>query len=323
MEIILCDDTDDDKHADAVQGRENNAEMNASNEAMDSTTSDDQLMLTPVSDKGMTPKQAARRAESEKKLLEKQKAKEQRELDRQREKEEKELQRKQEREAKEAQRKREKEAKEQKRLAEQEEREMKKKAEAEEKEKKKQAEAEEKEKKRLAEIEARNEERRKRDEQKEEERRKREELKEEERKCREEEKRQRDEAEANRNRREAAVFANYFKVKPKVTVSEAPETGALTQSHQFMSFEIKGAMKVAAVTRRQLLPQERADLEGALSASVEKDELYLKKLKTGKHVARQSGKTWSVIDDEAQSEVEDELFLLGKLNRFTELNGTF
>lgn len=308
MEISLSDDTDEERRNDVT------TESIALNESLNSSTADDQLRRTPVGDKGITPKQAARRAESEKKLLEKQRAKEDRERERQREKDERELQKKKEREAKEEQRKREKEAREQKRLAELEEKEKKRQAEIEEKEKKRQAEIEEKEKKRQAEIEAKNEERRKKEEQREEERRKREELKEEERKRREEEKKQREEAEVNKNRKTAAAFAKFFvpkKADTKAADSEVGDKDVPVQVQQFMSFQIKGDMKVAAITRRQLSQQQRAELEGGLFSNAEKGALYLTELKKGKHVAQQRGKTWSSIDEEAQSEVEDEIFFLG------------
>lgn len=297
MEISLSDETDEEGRNDVT------AESNALNESINSSAADDRLTRTPAGDKGITSKQAARRAESEKKLLEKQRAKEDRERERQREKDERELQKKKEREAKEEQRKREKEAKEQKRLAE-----------LEEKEKKRQAEIEEKEKKRLADIEAKNEERRRKEEQKDEERRKREELKEEERKRREEEKRQREEAEVNKNRKTAAAFAKFFvpkKADTKAADFEMADKDVPVQVQQFMSFQIKGDMKVAPITRSHLSQQQRTELESGLLSNVDKRNLYLNELKTAKHVAQQQGKTWSSIDEEAQSELEDEIFLLG------------
>lgn len=324
IEISLSDDTDDDKRVESAQKETdtpsaNAADANAADESMSPIrTADDQMARTPGGDKGMTPKQIARRAESEKKLLEKQRAKEERERERQRERDERELQKKKEREAKEEQRKAEKVAKEQKRLAELEEKEKKKQAEAEEKEKKRQAEAEEKEKKKQAEIEAKNEERRKREEQKEEERKRREEQKEEERKRREEERRQREEADQVEIRKTAAKFASFFvpkKVDANVTVSKAADSNVSAQSQQFMSFQIKGDMKVAAVTRRQLSAQQRAELETVMFTNVEKDDLYLGELKAAKRVPQQSGKTWSPTDEEAQAETDDDLFFLGKISQ--------
>lgn len=300
VEISLVEDADDEAASETnVDGT-----STAVTESERSTVVDDSAIHTPTSDKGLTPKQAARRAESEKKLLEKQRAKEERERERQREKEERELQKKLEKEAKEEQRKREKEAKDQKRLAE-----------IEEKEKKRQADIEEREKKRQAEIEAKNEERRKKEEQREEERRKREEQKEEERKRREDEKRQREEAEVNKNRKTAEAFAKFFVPKKggaKAITAESADKDVPAQLQPFMSFQVKGDMKVAAVTRRQLSQQQRTNLESALFTNVDKAGLYLTELKKGERVAQRSGKTWSSIDEGAQSEVEDEVFFVGK-----------
>lgn len=320
VEIVSDDDTDEEKTSKSP------SDSNILNESVCSSLGDNQIMCTPGSEKNMTPRQLARRAEYEKKMVEKQQAKDERERERRREKEEKEKQKQKEREAKEEQRKREKDAKEQKRLAE-----------LEEKEKKKQAELEEKERKRLAEIEAKNEERRRkeeqkeeerkrreeqkeeerkrREEQKEEERKKREEQKEEERKRREEEKRQREEAEANKHRKEAEALKKFFvpmKSDAKTSDADAKQKEDSPSVQQFMSFQIKGDMKVAAVTRRKLTSQQRANLEKALATTCGKSQLYLSKLKDGTYETQRDGKTWSTEED-AQSEADDDILYLGKL----------
>lgn len=278
---------------------------------------------TPVGQK-LTPKQLQRKAESEKKLLEKQRAKEERDRKaqeakelRQKEKEEKEEQKKKEREEKEEQKRREREEKEEQRKREKEEREM-----------KRQAEIDEREKKRLQEIEAKNEERRKKEEQKEEERRKREEQKEEERKKREEqkeeerlkkeeEKRQKDEAEKNKMRKTAEAFAKFFlpkKVDAKMDVDTVENINSNDQAQKFMSFAVKGNMKLAPIKRRTLTTAERGALDNLLFSNAGKPNLYLNSLKEGKHVPGKSGKTWNGEDEESSSE-DDDIYIIGKLCR--------
>lgn len=243
------------------------------------------MLKTPVaavaaadlaSPKSLTPKQLLRRAETEKKLQEKQQAKEQRDRKlqeekeaRQRERDEKERQRKKERDDKEEQRRREKE----------------------EKDEQKRQERDERERKRQADIDAKNEERKRKEEQKEEERRKRDEEK---------------EAEEAKKRKTAEAFTKFFVAnkaiasKRSATAAEqldADDSSDSVRKMTFMPFRIKGNMKLAPTVRRSLPDDRKARLDVVIAAAAtaaETNELYLEQLKV--LVPETSGKTWPLED---------------------------
>lgn len=250
----------------------------------------------------MTPRQLARRAESEKKLAERQKAKQEREEQRKREREEKEQQRRKEKEEKEDQKRKEREEKEEQKRKEREEKEEQKRKEKEEKEQKRLTELEEKEKKRQAEIEAKNERKRLQEQ-----------LKEEERLKKEQEKRLKEEMEQNKNRKTAEAFVKFFvpkknDVKPDIDNEQLDQAQSTTL---FMSFEVKEGMKVAPVIRRQLEDKQRAELENNIKnqTKVKASQLYLAELKRGDRQSLSGGKTWIV--EEGNVEKSDDLFILG------------
>lgn len=251
-------------------------------------------------------------AGSEKKILEKQKAKEERErkiqeekLQRQREKDEKERQRKKEKEEKEEQRRKEREEKEEQRRKEREEKEEQRRKEKEEKEEQKRKEKEEKEKKRLAELEMKNEERRKKEEAKEEERRK----KEDERRKKELEK---EEAE-NKKKKAAEAFTKFFISAKPVEKSDdrlSVDSDVHPVQTNFMPFRVKDHMKLAPLHRKMLARNEKETLEQILEKDeVEsKENLYLGCLKSGKITPGKDTRTLGVEDDSS-----DEVVIVGKL----------
>lgn len=279
------------------------------------------LTKTPTLQK-LTPKQLMKKADSEKKMLERQRAKEERERKiqeekdlRQREKDEKERQRKKERDDKEALRRKERDDKENQKRLEKEEREKKRLAEIAKIEEQKKREREEKERKRQAELDAKTEDRKRKEEQREDERRKREELKEEERRKREDEKRSKDEAEQQKMRKTAQAFAKFFVAKKTdgKTDNEQGDRVEEQKTSNFVSFQVKENMKVAPTTRRTLASDERSTLEGNLFAGAPWN--YLKELKMGKRDPFKSGKTWTVNDEEQTAADGDEVQILG-MTRF-------
>lgn len=225
-----------------------------------------------ASPKALTPKQLLRRAETEKKLQEKQQAKEERERKAQEEKEARQL----ERDEKERQRKKERDDKEDQRRREKE-----------EKDEQKRRERDERERKRQADIDAKNEERKRREDQKEEERRRRDEEK---------------EAEEAKKRKTAEAFTKFFvanKATPKraATELEGDESSDSVRQMNFMPFRIKGNMKLAPTVRRTLSEDRRKRLESIMTESRKPavaDKLYLKQLNVS--VPEKSGKTWPTDD---------------------------
>lgn len=285
---------------------------------------------TPI--QNLTPRQLLRKAESEKKQLEKERARVEREDKLRKEREEKEEQRRREKDERKKERedklRKEREEKEEQRRREKEERDRKKQAELDEKEKQRERERDEKERKRLAELEAKKrkeeqkeEERRQKEAQKEEERRKREELKEDERRkkeeekrLREEEKRQKEEADKLKYRKTAAAFAKFFVPKKDGSKGdkETEENADDEQISNFKPFRIKEDMKVAPVIRRMLQSNEKGTFDKQLFSNISVNGLYLKQLKQGKRVPYKFEKTWLPIDDERkQPNDDDDVQVLG------------
>lgn len=291
----------DDKQKESESESEAEAEVDPNdtsvlNKSLMSCDEDAQLK-TPNGQK-MTPRQLARKAESEKRLQERQMAKQEREEQRKREREEKEEQRRKERDEKEEQKRKEREEKDEQRRKEREEKEEQRRKEKEEKEQKRLADLEEKEKKRQAEIDAKNEKKRLQEQQKEEERLKK-----------EQEKRLKEEQEVIKNRKTAAAFVKFF--VPKKTDGDAEPQDQMQSTHLFKSFQVKEGMKVAPVIRRQLEQEPRAELEKGLGnpAQAERSQLYLAELKRGDRQPQRRGKTW--VAEEAV-ETNDDLFIIGE-----------
>lgn len=211
--------------------------------------------------KPLTPKQIKRREYFEEKRLEKEKQ-------RQIEREEREEARKKERD----------------------EREDAKKQEREEKETQRRVERDEREKKRLAELDLKNEEKRA----KEEERKKRQDQIDEERKKKDETQKKKDlekEEIENRKKRAAQIFTKFFvpKTKPviaptatedEISIDSTEDVEQLVTKSIFKPFQLKVAMTLAPHVRIQITKKQISTLDEALKVSKNKNELYLKKLKS-------------------------------------------
>ncbi|XP_066907697.1 chromatin assembly factor 1 subunit A-A isoform X2 [Halyomorpha halys] len=178
-----------------------------------------------------------------------------------------------------------------------------------EKEDLKRKEREEKEKKRQAELKIKEEEKRL----KEEERKKKEEekkLKDEERKQKEEERRRKEEAKEEEKRKkegmtekEKAAFVNFFIAKKKQQ-SEGSDKPKESEEVIFMPFPMKSDMRLATNVRRVMSSGEKASLDTILSEANEKcQDLYLKELKSGAHLAQQTEATWPVVSQEEEHDV--------------------
>lgn len=250
-------------------------------------------MVPSVSASKPTPKQLHRKLEAENRLKEKLRLKEERERKaaedlekRKKDREEKEEQRRQEKEEKEEQRRQEKEEKER------------------EREEKKRKDREEREKKRLEEIEAKNEDRKRKEEQREEERKRKEEQKEEERKKKEEEKTAKEEADKQKNRKEAAAFTKFFvKNSTKASVpAVVVDKKEVEVRKNFMPFCVKEDMKLAPLVRRVFSDNNRCAFDAkVLSHSTsKKEDLYVDQLRKGLSKRGQSGKTWVVDETDVQ-----------------------
>lgn len=142
---------------------------------------------------------------------------------------------------------------------------------------------------------------------KEEERRKREEAKEEEKRRKEEEK-----LEVERKKQKAASnFASFF-VSKKHEVKQTEEE-SVVEAKNFMPFEVKADMKVASISRRILSECEKSLLDEKRDTDVQRSELYLEDIKTGRLVSRTSSKTWPLEGK------DDDIILLGKISLLCQL----
>lgn len=232
-----------------------------------------------VSASKLTPKQLQRKLEAENRLKEKLRLKEERERKVAEELEKK----KKDREEKEEQRRQEKEEKEK------------------EKEDKKRKEREDREKKRLEEIEAR----KRKEEQREEERKRKEELKDEERRKKEEEKTAKEEADKQKNRKEAAAFTKFF---VKQSAKSVVPTAVVDQTEvecrlNFMPFCVKEDMKLAPQVRRVFSDSHRSDFDTkvlSLQSKTKREDLYVSQLKSGLSKRGRSGKTWITDETDVQ-----------------------
>lgn len=161
--------------------------------------------------------------------------------------------------------------------------------------------------------EQKEEERKKKEEQKEEERRKREEQKEEERKKKEEEKKLKEEAEQSKMRKTSEAFVKFFvpkKTDAKMEV-DACDNDSNDTVQKFMSFAVKGNMKLAPVKRRTLTSNERTELDKKLFTNCEKGNLYLANLKNGNHVPGKTGPTWNAEDEESNTSDDEDIYIMG------------
>lgn len=238
-----------------------------------------------VAKKPLTPKQIKRREFFEEKRLEK-------ERQRQKEREEREEARKKERDV----------------------REDAKKQEREEKETQRRVERDEKEKKRLAELDLKNEEKRAKDE----ERKKRQDQIDEERKKKDETQKKKDlekEEIENRKKRAAQQFTKFFvpKTKPVIAATATEDEMSIdstedveqsvTKSCKFKPFQLKVAMTLAPHVRIQITKKQLSTLDEALKVSKNKNELYLKKLKSNSYTPFRSEK---VDDSEDVQFIDDQ-----------------
>lgn len=205
---------------------------------------------------------------------------------------------------KERQRQKEREEREEARKKERDEREEAKKQEREEKETQRRVERDEKEKKRLAELDLKNEEKRA----KEEERKKRQDQIDEERKKKDETQKKKDlekEEIENRKKRAAQQFTKFFvaKSKPAIAVTATEDEMSIdstddveqsvNKSSTFKPFQLKVAMTLAPHVRIQITKKQLSTLDEALKVSKNRNELYLKKLKSSSYTPFRSVK----VDD--------------------------
>lgn len=274
-EVFEKDDSEDGKDVislDSDSSGENKTKL--SDSILDkSLTSILQSTDGDVAKKPLTPKQIKRREFFEEKRLEK-------ERQRQKEREEREEARKKERDV----------------------REDAKKQEREEKETQRRVERDEKEKKRLAELDLKNEEKRA----KEEERKKRQDQIDEERKKKDETQKKKDlekEEIENRKKRAAQQFTKFFvpKTKPVIAPTATEDEmsidstedveQSLTKSCKFKPFQLKVAMTLAPHVRIQITKKQLSTLDEALKVSKNRNELYLKKLKSNSYTPFRSEKT--------------------------------
>lgn len=195
---------------------------------------------------------------------------------------------------KERQRQKEREEREEARKKERDEREEAKKQEREEKETQRRVERDEKEKKRLAELDLKNEEKRA----KEEERKKRQDQIDEERKKKDETQKKKDlekEEIENRKKRAAQQFTKFFVAKSKPTIAAIATEDEMSidstddveqsvnKSSTFKPFQLKVAMTLAPHVRIQITKKQLSTLDEALKVSKNRNELYLKKLKSSSY----------------------------------------
>ena len=265
--------------------------------------------------KKLTPKQEARKAELEKKRLEKERKKEEERLEKEKKKEEerleKERKKEEERKEKEAKKEEERKEREAKKEEERKEKEAKKEEERREKEAKKEEERKEKEaklKKKQEEKEKKEEERK----QKEEERKQ----KEEEKRIKEEEKRKLEELEKAKKAKVAQTFTKFFIKKDPAVQETAPEEK--TSANNLNLFRVKKDMRIAPLVRVDMTEEGKSDLEQSLKFESGKKSDWLTIIKTEK---RNSPRTWppeelkkddgddiEILDeDEEDDEVADDI----------------
>ncbi|XP_055843758.1 chromatin assembly factor 1 subunit A [Episyrphus balteatus] len=257
-------------------------------------------LLTPKQQKLMEQR---RKAREEKELkLQQQKEERERKLQEQREERERKLQEEK------LQKQKEREERELLRKKEREEKEEQKRREREEKEDQRRKEKEDKERKRLAEVEAKNEEKRKKDEAKEEERRK----KDEDRRRKEIEK----EEEENKKKKAAQAFTKFFVPKPAKPITdedqESREDAESVDSLAFRPFQVKGAMRLAPLVRREFNDNSREKLDSFLkSTQTDKSALYIGELKSKAHTPLRGFKT--VLKNNFEDDEDDVIIIASEL----------
>jgi len=84
------------------------------------------------------------------------------------------------------------------------------------------------------------------------------------------------------------------------------EEESVVEVKNFMPFEIKADMRIAAICRRKLNEHDKLLFDNKCNVDLDKTELYLEDIKRGRIVPRTSSKTWPL---EAK---DDDVILLGK-----------